>query len=158
MQPNVYSLCLFLSLSLLPHYCSLLLFLCSHCSAPPLLFPHLYPVLFLSLSPYLQYPEWWQCRLRCGWSKTTLHHCHWWKSTNNAAPRRASNMTTPFPDITIVWRLCRPEARRPATRYGDGHCKQMCTHNSMIQPALICILGVWIVILQQSWKFFVAIL
>lgn len=37
-------------------------------------------------------------------------------------------------------------------------CKQMCTHNIMIQPALICILGVWIVILQQSWRFFLAIL
>lgn len=74
-----------------------------------------------SLLPPPQCPEWWQCRLRCVWWRTTLHLCHWWKSTNSAVPRRASSMTTPFPVIMTVWPLCRPEARRPATRYSSDH-------------------------------------
>lgn len=75
------------------------------------------PDSFLCFFLDLQCPEWWQCRLRCGLLRITLHHSHWWKSTNNAAPRRALNMITPFLDTMTVLPLCRPEAHRPATRY-----------------------------------------
>ncbi len=162
----------FPSLYLLPFCCYLLFFFSVHLlsvlfnssALPSPSSSHLYPVPLPLLSP-LQCPEWWQCRLRCGWWKTTLHLCHWWKSTNSAVPRRASNMTTPFPDIMTVWLLCRPEAHRPATRYGRRSCKQICTHTHTQQteramqlcPVLICILGDWIVIYQQlpaamSWS------
>lgn len=75
------------------------------------------PDLFLCLSLDLQCPVWWQCRLRCDLLRITLHLSHWWKSTNNAAPRRALNTITPFLDTMTVLPLCRPEAHRPATRY-----------------------------------------
>lgn len=89
---------------------------------PPVLSLLLSPFLLsllLSLPPCLQCPEWWQCRLRCGWWRTTLRLCRWWRSTSSAAPRRASSTTTPSPDTTIAWPRCRPEARRPATRYAE---------------------------------------
>lgn len=71
------------------------------------------------VSSPLQCPVWWQFRLRCGSLRTTLRLCHWWRSTSSAVPRRELSMTTPFRDITIVWPLFRPGARRPATRYRD---------------------------------------